>query len=334
MEQIATPTSSGVVWEDDFQDGFRVGGDDARWFHWGVGDYLGDDGVVETGSFGLRVVSSGTNPDTGRPAFVRTLGQEGQNGLGLPGTLDHVKWLVFVNHQSANGFHGFDVPAGHQLSVEAWLAGETYGTEGHPFGEHVADPQDDLRLASVTMPLLDEETSTVFNFSLSNRHVYAVYERLPFARQQLGNYAAFVYQVPVAERSPGQAHHLKITYDRSAGGARWELDGEEIYRLDRLGYHLASREHLVVDHGGEETPVEPHQFSCGLGMFTSPDYARPGKPALIRLSTAEDYYYDPATGAPAPQSFVDDESKDSNRLFGQGARMDVRRYVVSTNPVV
>ena len=76
------------VWEDDFQSGFDVGGGDARWRYWGYGEYLGDDGVVETGPSGLRVRSSGTNPVTGEPAFVRTLAQEGENGLGLPGALD------------------------------------------------------------------------------------------------------------------------------------------------------------------------------------------------------------------------------------------------------
>ena len=83
----------------------------------------------------------------------------------------------------------------------------------------MTSPEDDLRLAAVTLPLLDEETSAVLNFTLSNERVYVVYERLPFARHELGNYAAFVYQIPVARRTPGDVHHLAIAYDRSAGVA-------------------------------------------------------------------------------------------------------------------
>jgi hypothetical protein len=35
-------------------------------------------------------------------------------------------------------------------------------------------------------------------------------------------------------------------------------------------------------------------------------------------------------GEPAPQTFGDDESTESNRLFGQGAGLSVSRFVVST----
>lgn len=319
-----------TIWEEDFRSGFDVGGADARWSYWGFGDYLGDDGIVETGPGGVQVRSSGTNPETGEPAFTRTLAQEGENGLDLPGALDHVKWLAFANNTASSGQAGFDTPAGSVVTFEAWLGGETHGTKAHPFGEHVEDPDDDLRLASVTVPLLDEETSTVANFTLSNKHVYAVYERLPFARYELGNYAAFVYQIPIAERSPGDMHHLAIAYDRSAGSITWSVEGEEVYRYDRLGYRLdAAKDYLVVDHGGEETAVEPRQFKFGLGMFTSPDYARPGRSALCRISTAEDYYFATAAGAPEPQVFVDDKSLTSNRLFGQGATLRAERLRVS-----
>ncbi|MGH8571717.1 MAG: DUF6081 family protein, partial [Gammaproteobacteria bacterium] len=250
---------------DDFRNGFSTEGPDARWFYYGFGPYVGDDGIVATSREGLRAVSSGTNPASGEPAFVRSLAQEDDNGYGLPGTLDHVKWLAFTNHQASTGFNGFDAVPGEVLTCESWMSGRTYGTAGHPFGDAVANPDDDMRLASVGMPLLDEETSTIFDFFMSNERVYVVYERLPFSRQQLGNYAAFVYQIPVADRSPSDRHHFTISYDRSAGVVRWLLDGKEVYRVDRLGYRLDSREHLLVDHGGEETLVEPRQLNCGMG---------------------------------------------------------------------
>jgi hypothetical protein len=331
MEQATA--STGIVWDDDFQDGFSVGQPEGRWFYYGFGPYVGDDGVVMTDAAGLHVRASGSHPVTGKPAFVRTLAQEQDNGAGLPGTLEHVKWLAFANHEASTGLPGFDATPGHELSCEAWMSGATYGTDGHPFGGHVDDPQDDLRLASVGMPLLDAETSLIVDFFLSNRRVYVVYERLPFTRHEQGNYAAFVYQVPVADRAPGDSHHCRIGYDRSAGVVTWLLDGEEVFRVDRLGHRLASREHLVVDHGGDETTIEPRQLSCGLGMFTSLDYAKPGNTALVKVSSTEGYYYSTATGPPEPQPFHDDKSLESNRLFGQGASLDVGRFVVASRPV-
>ncbi|MBF9128792.1 hypothetical protein I0C86_07310 [Plantactinospora sp. S1510] len=59
-----------------------------------------------------------------------------------------------------------DANPGTALSFEAWLSGRTYGTAGHPFGAAVADPDDDLRLPSVAMPVLDTETAMVFDFLL------------------------------------------------------------------------------------------------------------------------------------------------------------------------
>jgi Family of unknown function (DUF6081) len=336
MTQMDTSEAAAkkILWEEDFEDGFSVGepDGDSRWFYYGFGPYVGDDGVVETGPHGLKVRSSGTNPATGEPAFVRTLAQEDDNGYGLPGVLEHVKWLAFANHQASTGLHGFDAAPGQVLTCETWLSGETFGTGGHPFGEHVTDPDDDLRLASVGTPLLDEETSMIFDFFLSNKQVYVVYERLVFSREQMGNYAAFVYQIPVAPRSPRDSHHFTISYDRSAGVVRWLLDDEEVYRVDKLGCHLDSREHLVADHGGEEAVVEPRQLSCGVGMFASLDYALPGRTALVRVSSAKDYYFSTATGPPELQTFLDDESLESNRLFGQGAQLGLRRFVVSSRP--
>ncbi|MFC8042155.1 DUF6081 family protein [Nocardia sp. NPDC057353] len=326
MSTAAGPTRT--VW-DDFSTGFAVDGQDARWFHYGFGPYVGDDAVVTTSAAGLTAVSSGRNADLGTPAFVRSLAQEAENG-GLPGTLEHVKWLAFAEHESTHGFHGFDAVPGQVLAFESRFGGRTFGTGGHPFGELVEDSEDDLRLASVGMPLLDEETSVIFDFFLSNKRVYAVYERLPFTRgDEQGNFAAFVYQIPVADRSVADLHDFRIAYDPRAGAVSWQLDGTEVLRVDRIGYRLADREHLVVDHGGVETGVTPRQLNCGIGMFAALDYARLGAIAPVRLSGTEGYYYSTALGEPAPQRFLDDKSLESNRLFGQGAEVRVEHVTVS-----
>ncbi|MEU7587818.1 DUF6081 family protein [Micromonospora sp. NPDC049230] len=319
-----------TVW-DDFNDGFKTEGADARWAYYRLGDYVGDDAEVSTSAEGLRAVSPGRHPSTGEPAFTRTLPQEG-GPEAVPGALDHVKWLAYPNHLASSGHLGFDADPGAVLSFETWLSGRTYGTAGHPFGAAVADPDDDLRLASVAMPVLDTETAMVFDFFLTNKRVYVFYERLPHARHELGDYAAFLYTVPVASRQPDDEHHLVISYDRAAGTVRWQLDGSEVFAVDRLGYHLPSREHLMLDHGGKETRTEPRQLAGGLGLFTILDGALPGHDAagLVRLTPAAGHYLDPVGGG--AQRFTDEQSRPESRLFGQGAEMRARRYLVSQTP--
>ncbi|ARZ66354.1 DUF6081 family protein [Streptomyces sp. HU2014] len=323
------PHQREVLWNTDFGEGFATSGPGARWYHSATGPYVGDDGVVTTGAHGLRVDSSGVG-ENGTPAFVRTLAQERENGHGLPGLLDHVKWLAYIQHQSSAGLPGFDAPPEGELVFEVQVSGRTYGTEGHPFGESVTDPEDDLRLASTAVNAFDPETLLVVDFFLTNSRIYAFYERLPFARRQLGDYASFSYAIPVARRSPDQQHHLALHYDRSAGRVRWVADGEEVFRVERLGRRLASSRHLVLDHGGDETHIAPRQLNGGMGMFSLLDGARPGQAgaALVRLSGTEDFYFAPAEGQPRPQTFLDDKSARASRLFGQGASLSVARYTV------
>ncbi|WP_106246877.1 DUF6081 family protein [Allonocardiopsis opalescens] len=337
-----------IVW-DDFRDGFVTEGKGARW-HYSLaeGPYTTDDGIATTSRRGLRVIASGTHPDTGEPAFVRTLAQEDDNGFGISGTVDHVKWLADMAHTASSGLPGFDAVPGYELSFETWLSGRVYGCDKHPFGEAVHDPVDELRLASVGMNAGDPVSNTIFDFFLSDKRVYVVYERLPFARKpalapaawrkrfargpKQGKYAAFVYQIPVARRTPEQWHHTRISYDRAAGKVRWYLDGELVYEVTRLGHLLPSREHLVVDHGGVPTTVEPVELNFGLGMFTCLDYAHPQQQALVRVASAEDYFFSTELGEPTPQHFLDDQSLEPNRLWGQGAELRVRRCVVSSRP--
>ena len=142
-----------LVW-DTFKDGFSVGAPDAKWFYFGAGPFVGDDGITTTSrSSGLRVVSRGTNATTGEPAFTLSLGQEGSadNPFGLPGTIDHVKWFAHMNAVTPSGIPGFEAVEGQELSCEATMSGETFGTAGHPFGSAVANAEDDFRLATVTM---------------------------------------------------------------------------------------------------------------------------------------------------------------------------------------
>ncbi|MBF6328250.1 DUF6081 family protein [Nocardia transvalensis] len=324
------------VW-DDFRNGFTTTGPDAKWAVPSAGSWSASDGVATTRPNHLQVAPSAKNPRTGEPAFSLTVPQEPPNGQGLPGSLDHVKWLAFMNHTATSGYQGFDAVDGEELACETKkLSGRTFGTAAHPFGAHVADPDDDLRLASVGMPVLDPETSMIFDFFVTNKRVYAFYERVPDSRPRLGNYAAFTYAIPVGDTKPGAPHDFRIAYTPAQHTVRWILDGREVFRVDRIGELLPTRDNLMLDNGGEPTIVKPRQLSCGIGLFTILDGAQPGArmdSGLVRLSSAPNHYFRPSTGAPNPQSFFDDYSAASNRLFGQGASLSLQWYSVSSRTV-
>lgn len=298
-----------------------------RWFHVRMENYTTDDGVVTTrGSGGVHVAARGVNRVTGEPAFSLTVPQEAGGG-DIPATNDHAKWLVYMNHLSSAGVPGFDTSAELALAGTARIGGRTFGTDRHPFGDAVPDPQTDLRLGAFAMTTIDLESFVVFDFLFTNRLVYAFYERLPFARTAANPYAAFSYAIPVAERRDGDVHEATIAYDSRAGIARWLLDGAEVYRVADVGRLLQSREHLVIDLGGREETVVPRQLAFGMGLFTLLDAAIGGGPALVRLSDRLTYV-SPSQGAPEPLSFVDASSRPESRLFGQGAEMHVDFYTV------
>ena len=208
-------------------------------------------------------------------------------------------------------------------------SGRTFGTAAHPFGAAIAEPNDDLRLACCALNTLDFETGLVFNFFLSNARIYVLYERLPFARDTLGNYAAFTCLIPVAERAPDDVHHLTVAYEKTAGTVRWYVDEGEVYRVDKLGC-VAERQYLTLDHGGAEMEVSPTQLAAGMGMFTLLDGFRANR-GLVHLSSRLEYW-SPEAGAPTEVRFLDDHSLQGSRLFGQGAQLEVHKYVVSHRP--
>jgi len=326
---VAAQSSSTTVFSDDFA---TAPGTSGKWFYFQAGPFVGNDGVESASTAdGLRVVSSGINPTTGKPAFTSTMAQEGSvaNPYGLPGGFDHVKWLMYTNNISSNGVPGYDAIAGQEVVGGALISGELFGTAGHPFGRNVTNATGDPRLAAVALNAVDLESWMVFDFFITNDTVYALYERLPFGRETLGNYASFTFMIPLERRSTDDWHDLRIAYDREAGVVRWIVDGAEEFRVDRIGYRL-DRKYTVLDHGGVEGLVSPRQLNFGMGSFTLLDAQIPGSKALVKLSTAPDFYFSTSKGEPTQQTFVDKASKDGSRLFGQGAELRVKHFTVET----
>lgn len=334
---LATPVgSTTTLFHDEFDDGFLVDGPDARWALFALPGadggvaFVGDDGSATTSEQGLDVISGGTNPETGEPAFTKTVPQEGGDPTALPGGIDHVKWLVYTTAVASSGMPGYDAERGSELVFRTTMSGQTYGTGNHPFADGVIDPDDDLRLAGLTFNTYDPESWMVFDFWLTNKRIYAFYERLPFGRAQQGNYAAFSYQIPVGDRSPEDWHELTIAYDRAAGVVRWLVDGVEGFRVDRIGYHI-DRQYMTIDHGGDEGLIEPRQLSGGMGLLNLLDGALPSGRALVRLSEVEGTYFDTLEGEPVVQTFIDDTSAEASRLFGQGAQLGMEHFTVESH---
>jgi len=274
------------------------------------------------------VKSPGLNSSTQLPAFSLSVPQE---NVGVhPGAFDHVKWLVYMNHTASTNVSGFDAVPGQELACSTRIIGQTFGTRFHPFGSKASAT--DYRLASFAMNTIDFESFMVFDFMFTNKRIYAIYERLPFARTQTNNYAAFTFAIPLAARSTGTAHDVKIAYDRSAGVVRWILDGKEVYRVSQIGRRL-SRRYMVIDHGGIEQTVVPRQLNCGMGMFSLLDASDGSQPGLVRLSKAPNFYFMPSKGEPSLQTFVDETSQPGSRLFGQGVEFRIGTYRVSSTLV-
>lgn len=316
---------------DDFSKGFSVNSPSAKWFYFAAGPFVGSDGIATTSNKGLNVRAPGINPITGAPAFTLSVGQEGapDNPYSLPGGFDHVKWLAYANNLASTGYPGFDALPGQELRFDMWIGGTSYGNEQHPFGSAVVDPNDDIRLANPAMNTIDLATFVVADFFLTNKRIYALYERLPFGRTPDNNYAAFTYAIPVGNRKPGQVHKLSIAYARSTNTMRWLIDDMEVYRVSRLGYRIDPR-YMVLDHGGIEEEVECRQRDVGMGTFTLLDAAYPGRPPLVQLSNAGGFYFDTQFGEPTTPGFVDLYSAPSSRLWGEGAELVVKKVVVSS----
>jgi Family of unknown function (DUF6081) len=311
---------------DTVWDTFTSGLDPQKWSYVTIGPFVTNDGVITPLSNGMHVGPPARNPSTGLPCFSLTVGQEATNG-GLPGQLDHMKWLVYANHMASTGFPGFDAVNGQELSFSTRMTGQTFGTRLHPFGSKAS--ANDVRTAVFAQATIDIETNMVFDFFFTNKRVYVLYERLANGWTEAKKYAAFTFAVPVAARTPDSVHDVKIAYDRAAGTVRWILDGKEVYRVTQIGRHI-DRRFMLIDCGGVEETVEMRQLNCGMGLFAILDGSDGSKPGLVRLSGMPGYYFAPSRGEPSPQSFVDETSQPSSRLFGQGAEFRIGAYRVSS----
>ncbi|MDO4290839.1 MAG: DUF6081 family protein [Eggerthellaceae bacterium] len=312
-----------VLFEDGFQGGFDVGfpEDGNAWSFMKMGPIVIDPAEFEISSEeGLYVAPAGKNPLTSEPAFTLTQPQH-----PLMGTVDHMKFNVTVNRTSSLGVPGFDIAPGAMFNVEARFGGQQYGMEGHPFGDAVADPDADWRLGAPMLMAMCPLNSDVFDFVLTNKKVYVIYERGGAMGGGETNWAVYSYAIPVADREPSDERLYRMSYDPSVNAMRWFIDGEQVFEVVGVGRRI-DRKYMLVDQGGVEEDAAPTVLNVGLGLISLLDGAIDGK-ALVNL-TGSGSFYDPRLGEPEPVAFVDSESKDESRLFGQGADLVCKEFRV------
>jgi len=135
----------------------------------------------------------------------------------------------------------------------------------------------------------------------------------------------------VLTRKPWDRHDLRIAYDRARGRVRWLVDGVEVFRVDTIGARI-DRRFMLNDHGGHDEIVTPAQLDCGMAMFDFLDGVGPTGRGLVQIDAINDSYFYPPLGEPFRMDFVDPESLPHNRLFGQGAAIEVGSFVVDSLP--
>ena len=314
-----------ILFEDTFENGFDGGfpEDGRAWSFMKMGPVVIDPAEFDIDcTDGVKVVPIGKNSATGEPAFTLTQPQH-----PFLGTVDHMKFNVTVNHASSVGAPGFDVDPSKTFNVEARLGGRQFGMEGQPFGSAVPDPNADWRLGAPMLMAMCPINSDVFDFVLTNKKVYAIYERGSAMGGGETNWAVYSYTIPVADREPGDERLYRMSYDPSTNAMRWFIDGEQVFEVEGVGKRI-EREYMLIDQGGVEEDAVPPVLNVGLGLISLLDGAIDGK-ALVNL-TGADNFYDPRVGAPEPVEFVDPASKDESRLFGQSAELTCKEFRVYT----
>lgn len=249
-----SPTAE-LLLQDNFSKGLSLGTDAARWRLRPVPGFPEGDGIATTGPAGLTVVPTATDPATGYPAFADPPQPLGET--------DHLRWALMANHETATGFPGFEIGAG-RISIKSALSVQGYGLDRHTYGEAVPDPYRDLRLGASILICMDRQSGMVFDFIITDRCVFAVYERLAFPPSQ---YAGFSYAVPVLDRQPTDFHMLTLAYDAEAGAAFWYVEDTEVLTIDRIGYRALAPQYSMRDNGKDEQEAAPRQLTCGLALF-------------------------------------------------------------------
>ena len=226
--------------------------------------------------------------------------------------------------------------------LEAVISGRSYDLQQNPFDAgQVLYPEKDPRLAAGGVFVDCSYEAFRFGIVLTNEKVYAVYYRSPKYRNAYGNYAAFLFAVPLADRSSkSQWHQVAITVDPYAGAAYYYLEGQLAYAIPRVGM-LISRNYMLIDWGGEEVQSKISWTQYSFGSMDALDGYSPcaesgpfsgcklppaaEEKALLKVSADNEYVQlNPRTGRET--ATYDRENYWVDSLWGQGTVLYVKSF--------
>ncbi|KAM9994658.1 hypothetical protein ACTFIZ_007788 [Dictyostelium cf. discoideum] len=295
------------------------GGGDGKWNNFQFGSFVAEQGTLSKEDGYIRLES---NPFTSTTQLS---------------VLDHIKYLAVSNQV-------FSIPQGGSLFSNFSIRGKAFGNKNHPFPLDLVQQNDiesEIRFASGSLNVLDFKTSIVADFMVSNSKLYALYERLPFSRgEELGNYAAFVYTIPVADiKDQLKFIDVSVEYNSEKKSIHWYLHDKEVFKVDQVGHfsQLIKNQQLnerggslIMSKGGVETLTFPAGVQVCFGVFSLLDATISGKNmALVRLDDPSNKYYDP-TNLEKELKFHDEKSILENRIFGQGFILDIQKISISS----
>ncbi|KAK5583502.1 hypothetical protein RB653_005098 [Dictyostelium firmibasis] len=288
-----------------------------KWAHFQFGSFVAEQGALSKEDGYLRLES---NPFTSTTALS---------------VLDHIKYLAVSNQV-------YTIPEGGSLFSNFSVRGKAFGNKNHPFPSDLVkdDIESEIRFATGSLNVLDFKTSIVADFMISNSKLYALYERLPFSRGQLGDYAAFVYTIPIADiTDQSKFMDVSVEFNYQKKSIHWYLNDREVFKVEHVGYfsHLIENQQLnerggslIMSKGGVESYTFPTDIQVCFGVFSLLDTTIHGKNiALVRLDDPTNKYYDP-TNLSKELKFYDEKSTLENRIFGQGFTLDIQKISVSS----
>ncbi|EGC37953.1 hypothetical protein DICPUDRAFT_29464 [Dictyostelium purpureum] len=283
--------------------------DKGEWNFFQWGSYVGNQGSIKREKGFLRV-NSNPYTDSLEHSFA-----------------DHIKFLA-VNGDS------FTIPETGSLMVNFSARGKTQNVDKHPFGNFVTDAQADYRLASSVLNVLDFKTSIISDFLITNKMVYALYERLSVSKQIYGDYATFIYTVPVLNvENDNSFQDLSIIYNKEKKTIEWHVNGKMVFMVDKVGHFLSDKykENLILYTGGQEQSVFPDAVNICFGSISLLDstfISGKNRSGLVHLDNPETTKYYNPLNINEELNFFNKDSNKSLLLFGQGNTIDIEKITI------
>lgn len=203
-----------------------------------------------------------------------------------PAYIDHIKALILVKKT-------FKAPKKGEIIVSSCVkAAQSFPAGGIPEDlqdtapslSGVTNAKADLRLASGSLSMIDNDNFMVYDCAFTDKMIYAYYERAPFGRPEyggaLGSYQAFSSAIPIGTRTATDSTKVEIAYNRKKNYVRWILNGVEVYRINRLGYPPQAQ-YVGLNLGGTPEIVKSKNITVGFGTFSGMDFYNPLNPGAV-----------------------------------------------------